>query len=204
MLSVLPTRIPRQSKGRLERSVSLESLCVAFATDRCAFSVAGVGFGSGSSREDAVRALLGAGVEAVIAKSFAFICEFCYHRINLRRVRTDLPQDERNQLNMGLFSAVVVDDEFYALAQEGRTVTVDRGNKTITLADCATTFSYEHSLVEETILDAGGIVPLYQEYGRELFRHLAHSAGTHLPEAPSPVTTVNPFDLNKKAQELDW
>jgi 3-isopropylmalate dehydratase small subunit len=39
-------------------------------------SIALDGFGSGSSREDAVRALKGAGVEAVIAKSFAFICKF--------------------------------------------------------------------------------------------------------------------------------
>lgn len=38
-------------------------------------SVGEIGFGSGSSREDAVRALLGAGIQAVIAKSFAFICE---------------------------------------------------------------------------------------------------------------------------------
>lgn len=38
-------------------------------------SVAEHGFGSGSSREDAVRALLGSGIEAVIAKGFAFICK---------------------------------------------------------------------------------------------------------------------------------
>lgn len=37
--------------------------------------VAEHGFGSGSSREDAVRALLGAGVECVVAKGFAFICK---------------------------------------------------------------------------------------------------------------------------------
>jgi 3-isopropylmalate dehydratase small subunit len=42
-------------------------------------SIALDGFGSGSSREDAVRALKGAGVEAVIAKSFAFICEMKSH-----------------------------------------------------------------------------------------------------------------------------
>lgn len=35
--------------------------------------VAGSGFGSGSSREEAVRALKGCGVQAVIAKSFAYI-----------------------------------------------------------------------------------------------------------------------------------
>ncbi len=35
--------------------------------------VAGVGFGSGSSREEAPRALKGSGVKAVIAKSYAYI-----------------------------------------------------------------------------------------------------------------------------------
>jgi 3-isopropylmalate dehydratase small subunit len=39
-------------------------------------SVADRGFGSGSSREDAVRALQGAGIMAVIAPTFAFICEY--------------------------------------------------------------------------------------------------------------------------------
>jgi homoaconitate hydratase len=35
--------------------------------------VGGIGFGSGSSREEAPRALKGAGIKAVIAKSFAYI-----------------------------------------------------------------------------------------------------------------------------------
>jgi len=35
--------------------------------------VAGAGFGSGSSREEAPRALKGAGIKAVIAKSYAYI-----------------------------------------------------------------------------------------------------------------------------------
>lgn len=35
--------------------------------------VAGAGFGSGSSREEAPRALKGCGIQAVIAKSYAFI-----------------------------------------------------------------------------------------------------------------------------------
>lgn len=38
--------------------------------------VAEHGFGSGSSREDAVRALKGAGVRMIIARSFAFICKW--------------------------------------------------------------------------------------------------------------------------------
>jgi homoaconitate hydratase len=38
--------------------------------------VAEHGFGSGSSREDAVRALKGAGVRMIVARSFAFICKW--------------------------------------------------------------------------------------------------------------------------------
>ncbi|KAJ5471011.1 Aconitase/3-isopropylmalate dehydratase large subunitalpha/beta/alphasubdomain 1/3 [Penicillium desertorum] len=46
------------------------------ATDGSKIIVADRGFGSGSSREDAVRALQGAGIEAVIAPTFAFICKW--------------------------------------------------------------------------------------------------------------------------------
>ena len=35
--------------------------------------VAGIGFGSGSSREEAPRALNGCGIKAVVAKSYAYI-----------------------------------------------------------------------------------------------------------------------------------
>ena len=170
----------------------------------CAFSVAGVGFGSGSSREDAVRALLGVGVQAVIAKSFAFICEHCHLLNCLRGVEADLSKDERNQLNMGLFSAIIVDDEFYKLAQEGADISIDRASKTITVAERAVKFTYEHSVVEERILDAGGIVSLYEEYGRDLFHQMTNLKSVHLPEASGRPTTVNPFDLNKQAQKLDW
>ena len=52
--------------------------------------VAGSGFGSGSSREEAVRAILGAGVQCVIARSYAFIYG-------------------RNQSNMGLLGIVIND-----------------------------------------------------------------------------------------------
>ena len=51
--------------------------------------VAGVGFGSGSSREEAPRAIKGSGVKAVIAKSYAYIygrnqvCLYIYVTLNL-------------------------------------------------------------------------------------------------------------------------
>ena len=67
--------------------------------------VAGSGFGSGSSREEAPHALKGAGVQAAIAKSYAYIYS-------------------RNQPNMALLGLIPKDfDTFYELAQEGSCVT---------------------------------------------------------------------------------
>jgi aconitate hydratase/homoaconitate hydratase len=68
--------------------------------------VAGRGWGSGSSREQAVWALQGAGIQAVIARSFAFI-------------------HKRNLVNEALPFLVIRDDDFYALAQEGECLELD-------------------------------------------------------------------------------
>ncbi|EXK25128.1 hypothetical protein FOMG_18185 [Fusarium oxysporum f. sp. melonis 26406] len=107
----------------------------------------------GSSREDAVRALQGAGVEAVIAKGFAFIYE-------------------RNQLNMGLFSIKIQDPRFYELAQEDSVITINKDNKTIHIEGSDITFHYMQSEVEEALVESGGVLPLYSKLGKGVFRHL--------------------------------
>src|SRR4029077_7740479 len=61
--------------------------------------VAGEGWGSGSSREQAVWALQGAGIVAVVARSYAFI-------------------HKRNLVNEALPYLVVTDPAFYELAVE--------------------------------------------------------------------------------------
>src|SRR5207302_5629848 len=68
--------------------------------------VAGEAWGSGSSREQAVWALQGAGVVAVIAKSFAFI-------------------HKRNLVNEALPYLVVDDPAFYELAVEDAELSID-------------------------------------------------------------------------------
>jgi 3-isopropylmalate dehydratase small subunit len=68
--------------------------------------VAGEGWGSGSSREMAVWALLGAGIQAIIAKSYAFI-------------------HKRNLVNEALPYLVVKDPAFYEIAGEGAELEVD-------------------------------------------------------------------------------
>ncbi len=70
------------------------------ARDGATIVVAEEGWGSGSSREQAVWALQGAGIQVVIARSYAFI-------------------HKRNLVNEALPFLVVKDPEFYALVGEG-------------------------------------------------------------------------------------
>ncbi|KAJ2780982.1 hypothetical protein H4R18_003132 [Coemansia javaensis] len=111
--------------------------------------VAGIGFGSGSSREEAPRALKGARVKAVIAKSYAFIYS-------------------RNQPNMALLGIILKDDKFYELAQEGVEVSVDLPNRTIHCAGHS--FAFNLSTMEERLILGGGVTEMYKKYGNLLFR----------------------------------
>ncbi|KAJ1942529.1 hypothetical protein GGF37_003077, partial [Kickxella alabastrina] len=111
--------------------------------------VAGSGFGSGSSREEAPRALKGAGIKAVIAKSYAFIYS-------------------RNQPNMALLGIVLKDEKFYGLAQEGAEVSIDLPNRKIHCA--GHTFPFNLSTMEERLILGGGVTEMYKKYGNLLFR----------------------------------
>jgi homoaconitate hydratase len=119
--------------------------------------VGGTGFGCGSSREEAVRALKAAGVQAVIAKSFAFIYA-------------------RNQPNMHLLGVIVTDERFYELAVEGSTVSVDVAARTVTVegaaGGAAHTAPFALTTMEERFLQAGGVEKLYKTFRKELFKAL--------------------------------
>jgi aconitate hydratase/homoaconitate hydratase len=77
--------------------------------------VAGEGWGTGSSREQAVWALLGAGVHAVVAKSFAYI-------------------HKRNLVNEALPFLVLDDEEFHRAVREGDEVEIDPATGAVRLA----------------------------------------------------------------------
>jgi aconitate hydratase/homoaconitate hydratase len=68
--------------------------------------VAGEGWGCGSSREHAAWALKGAGVQAIIARSFAYI-------------------HKRNLVNEAIPFLIVRDEDFYALVKDGDPMEVD-------------------------------------------------------------------------------
>jgi len=114
--------------------------------------VAGKGWGSGSSREQAVLALKGAGIQAIVAQSYAFI-------------------HKRNLVNEALPFLVVADPAFYELAQEGVEIEVDLARGKIAVAGRAFVAA-EPSRIIQALANAGGIVPAIQRHGTEVFDKL--------------------------------
>lgn len=135
--------------------------------------VAEKSFGCGSSREQAPKALQWAGIQAVIAKSYAFIYG-------------------RNQVNNGLMGIKLQDEEFYRLAQEGEEVTIDVTNRRIHCAGRAWDFRLDR--IQEQLLAEGGLLSTYEKYGPLLFSKLQSldqkaSSGVSI-SAPAPSNTL--------------
>jgi len=114
--------------------------------------VAGKGWGSGSSREQAVLALKGAGIQAIVAQSYAFI-------------------HKRNLVNEALPFLLVDDPAFYDLAQEGVEIEVDLARGRVALSG-KTFAAAEPSRIIQALASAGGIVPAIQRHGTEVFDKL--------------------------------
>jgi 3-isopropylmalate dehydratase small subunit len=114
--------------------------------------VAGEGWGSGSSREQAVWALKGAGVRLVIAHSYAFI-------------------HKRNLVNEAVPHLVLRDEAFYAAATEGVTLSADLATGQVTVGGA--TFQAEPpSAIAAAVAGEGGIVPAIRAHGPEVFERL--------------------------------
>lgn len=104
--------------------------------------VAGINFGCGSAREQAASCLVGAGVKAVIAKSFARVFF-------------------RNSINTGLL-AVECPEAADAIADGGEAF-IDTASGTVTVGEQVFHFApYPQSL--RLILDAGGLIPYLAKY----------------------------------------
>ena len=117
--------------------------------------VAGEAWGSGSSREQAVWALMGAGITCVIAKSYAFI-------------------HKRNLVNEALPYLVVKDDAFYALAAENEALSVDLGHGTVTHVASGKVFRAEApSAIVQALQREGGLVPAVKRHGKAVFEALS-------------------------------
>src|SRR6185295_8946172 len=115
--------------------------------------VAGEGWGSGSSREQAVWALQGAGVRAVIAKSYAFI-------------------HKRNLVNEALPFLVITDGEFYELCREGDELEVDLGGTVLHVASGRRFSAQRPSALVSALVHEGGLVPAVKRHGQSVFSTL--------------------------------
>lgn len=73
---------------------------------------------------------------------------------------------------MGLFNIKLDDPAFYEAAREDAVITIDKDAKTICIDGVDEVFSYQQSQIEQTLLDSGGVLPLYGQFGRKVFRHI--------------------------------
>ncbi|KAE8351840.1 aconitase family protein [Aspergillus coremiiformis] len=114
----------------------------------CNIVVAGKAFGCGSSREQAVMALLGCGVQCVIAESFAFIFQ-------------------RNMPNLGLLGITMPDRLFHEAVEDGADIAIDFENSVIRLD--GKTFTFSLSQMEMELFRYGGIASAFKRFGSKLF-----------------------------------
>ncbi|CAK4079500.1 unnamed protein product [Aphanomyces euteiches] len=141
--------------------------------------VAGHGFGCGSSREQAVTCLKGAGVKAVIAKSFGYIFS-------------------RNVQMFALVGIRITDERFYELAQPNVPIRVEMRGRTVHVG--GEVFRFQMSLFEEKLLAGGGIIPLYKKFGNRLFRVAVEDA----EDESSCGTSSGDCGSTTKAVDVAW
>jgi aconitate hydratase/homoaconitate hydratase len=117
--------------------------------------VAGEGWGSGSSREQAVWALQGAGIQLVIAKSYGFI-------------------HKRNLVNEALPHLVLQDPAFYEVATEGCELEVDLATGRVREMSSGREFQAETPTpIIQALQAEGGLVPATQRHGQAVFAALS-------------------------------
>ena len=137
--------------------------------------VAGKAFGVGSSRENAVSALLGAGVQCVIARSFAFIYA-------------------RNQPNLGLLGIVIEDNAFYELAKDGADIEIDVYGRTIRVGN--QTFGFSMAQLEIQLWEQGGMSAAFAKWGKGLLRAMTGSKPT--------TAAVSMEENSADGKPLEW
>jgi aconitate hydratase/homoaconitate hydratase len=113
--------------------------------------VADEGWGSGSSREMAVWALQGVGIQVIIARSYAFI-------------------HKRNLVNEALPFLTIYDPAFYELVGEGAELEVDLKSGIVRdLASGKTFHAEEVTPMVRALQSEGGLVPAVQRHGASVF-----------------------------------
>ena len=160
--------------------------------------VAGKAFGVGSSREEAVRALkgmsiardrnssfdkvTGLGIQAVIARSFAFIYS-------------------RNQPSFGLLGFVIDQEEFYTLAVEDSSLEIDILTRTVRVGqgDASKAFSFNLTQMEYQLIINGGVSEAYKKHANEIWRAMMGPA----PESSSTNVVKMVDDILENNRDVD-
>jgi aconitate hydratase/homoaconitate hydratase len=125
------------------------------ARDGATIVVAGEGWGTGSSREQAVWALQGAGIVAVIARSYGFI-------------------HKRNLVNEALPFLVLRDPAFDELVGEGDELEIDVAGGTVRHVASGREFQAQTPTpMIRALQGEGGLVPAIQHHGGEVFAALS-------------------------------
>jgi 3-isopropylmalate dehydratase small subunit len=137
--------------------------------------VAGKAFGVGSSRENAVTALQGAGIQCVIARSFAFIYA-------------------RNQPNLGLLGIVMQDEEFYQLADDGADIEIDVDGRLVKIG--GREFGFQLSELEVQLWEQGGLSAAFATWGKGLLEQM--TGKTKIPRGKATMENTAEED------ELKW
>ncbi|KAK5219258.1 hypothetical protein LTR72_008440 [Exophiala xenobiotica] len=141
--------------------------------------VAGHAFGVGSSRECAVSALKGAGVKAVLARSFAFIYG-------------------RNQPSLGLLGMTVSDNAFFEVAKEGEDITIDIPSRTVTVE--GQTFPFNLSEMEYNLTVNDGMAKSFRRYGKAIWKNFTGSTTGR----KSISRALEEGDSVKKDRKMEW
>lgn len=113
---IIPGKYLRTKDARLWAEHAMEGLDPQFASlvQKGDIIVAGRNFGSGSSREQAPRALLGAGVVLVVARSFARIFYRNAINVGLALIEADVSCQRGDTVEVDLAQGFVrVGDKFY-------------------------------------------------------------------------------------------
>ena len=134
--------------------------------------VAGKAFGVGSSRENAVTALQGAGVQCVIARSFAFIYA-------------------RNQPNLGMLGIVMEDESFYGIAKDGADIEIDVNSRTLTVD--GKKFEFSISQLEIQLWEQGGMSAAFAKWGKGLLEAMIGTktaSGQTTMESPAESSSL--------------
>jgi 3-isopropylmalate dehydratase small subunit len=152
--------------------------------------VAGEGFGCGSSRENAVTALQGAGVQCVIAKSFAFIYG-------------------RNQPNLGMLGIEMRDERFWQLVAEGTTLRVDLNACTVGVEEKKESweqFPFQLSPLQRRLFECGGAANAFGKWGKALFEALCASEESEIKTSgiETQLQNISKLSISKERKKIEW